>query len=183
MQKSIIVYMLLATVLIIMFCYQIEQRNNETEIKLQEMEIMLKDQIIKSEHNRLKLQSNKETINELQQQQEEYERFQKWMEKWNELGLRIERFEATAYSRECGYPWNDGITATGTMVAEGRTIAVDPRIISLGSDVWVEGWGMMVAEDVGGAIKGKIIDIYMDDMNNVRNWGRRDVIVIYSTVP
>lgn len=52
-----------------------------------------------------------------------------------------------------------GITASGTQMAEGRTIAVDPKVIPLGSRVYIEGYGVFVAEDTGGAIKNSKIDV------------------------
>jgi 3D (Asp-Asp-Asp) domain-containing protein len=52
-----------------------------------------------------------------------------------------------------------GITASGTQMAEGRTIAVDPSVIPLGSRVYIEGYGLFIAEDTGGAIKGNKIDV------------------------
>lgn len=59
----------------------------------------------------------------------------------------------------CG-EWANGITATGTTAEAGRTIAVDPNVIELGSIVMIDGVEY-VAEDVGGAIKGNIIDVYV----------------------
>jgi 3D (Asp-Asp-Asp) domain-containing protein len=56
----------------------------------------------------------------------------------------------------------DGITFTGTQATEGRTIAVDPDVIPLGSTVVIDGQEY-VAEDVGGAIRGMRIDKYMDN--------------------
>ena len=54
---------------------------------------------------------------------------------------------------------DQALTATGTTLTEGRTIAVDPSIIPLGSRVFIEGYGVFIAEDTGGAIKGNKIDI------------------------
>lgn len=51
------------------------------------------------------------------------------------------------------------LTASGTPLTEGRTIAVDPSVIPLGSRVFIEGFGVFIAEDTGGAIKGNKIDI------------------------
>lgn len=51
-----------------------------------------------------------------------------------------------------------GRTYTGTPVKQG-TIAVDPRAIPLGTRIYVPGYGFGRAEDVGGAIKGKKIDL------------------------
>ena len=54
---------------------------------------------------------------------------------------------------------SDAKTAIGTTMAVGRTIAVDPKIIPLGSNVYIEGYGWRVAEDTGGAIKNTKIDM------------------------
>ena len=55
----------------------------------------------------------------------------------------------------------DGITATGSRVAEGRTIAVDPSVIPYGTKVIIGGH-VFTAEDCGGAIKQNHIDIYVN---------------------
>lgn len=55
----------------------------------------------------------------------------------------------------------DGITATGTKATAGRTIAVDPDVLPMGSVVIIDGHTYTV-EDVGGAIKGNRIDIFMN---------------------
>ena len=53
-----------------------------------------------------------------------------------------------------------GITATGAVATEGRTIAVDPDVIPLGSEVLINDV-IYIAEDVG--VKGKTIDIFVAD--------------------
>ncbi len=53
----------------------------------------------------------------------------------------------------------DGITFTGTQATEGRTVAVDPDVIPLGSTVVIDGQEY-IAEDIGGAIKGNRLDIF-----------------------
>ncbi|WP_312649684.1 ubiquitin-like domain-containing protein [Proteiniclasticum sp.] len=84
------------------------------------------------------------------------------------------RVEATAYAL-------DGITATGTkpVRVEGgwSTIAVDPRVIPLGTKVYIENYGYAVAEDTGGAIKGNKIDVYMNSNSAALSWGRRTVTI------
>lgn len=98
------------------------------------------------------------------------------------------QLEATAYCACydcCGkYPGNKwyGITATGTKAKVG-TIAVDPKVIPLGTEVYIEGiggaknYGFATAEDTGGAIKGKIIDLYFNTHKETVNWGRQQVNV------
>lgn len=65
----------------------------------------------------------------------------------------------------CG-EWADGITATGTTATEGRTIAVDPNVIPLGSEValFYDDGSICyyTAEDIGGAIKENRIDVFME---------------------
>ena len=55
----------------------------------------------------------------------------------------------------------DGITATGTPVIEGQTIAVDPSVIPYGTRVIIGGH-VFTAEDCGGAIKKNHIDVYVN---------------------
>lgn len=64
----------------------------------------------------------------------------------------------TAYGIDC--TGCTGTTATGTHPEVGRTIAVDPDVIPLGSEVMIDGH-VYIAEDTGGAIKGKAIDMYV----------------------
>jgi peptidoglycan DL-endopeptidase CwlO len=72
-----------------------------------------------------------------------------------------------------------GTTASGLPVGVG-VIAVDPTVIPLGTRVLVPGYGPAVAADVGTAIKGNIIDLWMPTTAQARGWGRRTVtITIY----
>lgn len=63
-----------------------------------------------------------------------------------------------------------GRTAMGTRARVGA-IAVDPRVIPLGSKVYVDGYGYAKAEDTGGNIKGKKIDLYMGSTRSCFKWG------------
>ncbi|SHE63249.1 3D (Asp-Asp-Asp) domain-containing protein [Seinonella peptonophila] len=76
--------------------------------------------------------------------------------------------EATAYTHT-GNP-----TATGVMPKRG-TIAVDTKVIPLGTRLYIPGYGYGVAQDTGGAIKGHIIDLFMDSEEECQSWGRRTV--------
>lgn len=75
-----------------------------------------------------------------------------------------------------------GITASGTKARVG-TVAVDPRVIPLGTKLYVESldgtndYGFCIAEDTGGAIKGNRIDLFFNTTREVRNFGRRKVKV------
>ncbi|MDN5326931.1 MAG: hypothetical protein PWP41_1627 [Moorella sp. (in: firmicutes)] len=67
-------------------------------------------------------------------------------------------------------------TATGIWPYRG-VVAVDPRVIPLGTRLYVEGYGYAVAQDTGGLIKGNRIDLFMDSEGEAIRWGRRPVIV------
>ncbi|MBE3597125.1 MAG: DUF348 domain-containing protein [Hydrogenibacillus sp.] len=76
-----------------------------------------------------------------------------------------------------------GMTATGHRAKEGRTIAVDPDVIPLGSWVYIDGYGLFRAEDTGGAVKGKIIDIYFEDDHKADAFGYRRGNTVYVIGP
>ena len=56
-------------------------------------------------------------------------------------------------------------------------VAVDPSVIPLGTRLFVPGYGPAVAADVGSAIKGTIIDLWMPSTAAARAWGRRTVTI------
>ncbi|SFS30276.1 3D (Asp-Asp-Asp) domain-containing protein [Marininema halotolerans] len=64
-----------------------------------------------------------------------------------------------------------GVTSSGTKVADGITIAVDPNVIPIGSRVYIEGIGYRVAQDTGSAIKNQRIDVFMSDLDKARQFG------------
>ena len=82
------------------------------------------------------------------------------------------------------YWYKDPIDASGTGLAyDGnpaipyKTIAVDPKVIPLGSKVYVPHIGWCLAHDTGSAIKGNRIDVAMDSKENALRWGRRRLLV------
>jgi uncharacterized protein YabE (DUF348 family) len=76
-----------------------------------------------------------------------------------------------------------GITASGRTVQEGRTIAVDPRLIPLGWWVYIEGVGLRRAEDTGSAIKGRKIDVYYDSEKYADRFGLKRGFTVYVIGP
>jgi 3D (Asp-Asp-Asp) domain-containing protein len=80
-------------------------------------------------------------------------------------------FRLTAYC-PCSKCCNEetGITATGTKATEGRTVAVDPKIIPYGTQLMING-SLYVAEDCGGAINNKTIDIYFNSHAEALSFG------------
>lgn len=99
-----------------------------------------------------------------------------------DIGEPLGKFKLTAYCpcmKCCGK--TDGITSTGTTAAEGRTIAVDPRVIPYGSSVTIyfsDGTShTYTAEDCGGGIKGNRLDIYFDDHQAALQFGVQSAMV------
>lgn len=89
-------------------------------------------------------------------------------------------FVITAYCpcvRCCGK--SDGITATGTIATEGRTIAADPTVLPYGTKVIINGHEYTV-EDCGGSIKGNKIDIFFNSHEDALQWGRQTLEVFVS---
>ncbi|HFU7069411.1 TPA: 3D domain-containing protein, partial [Bacillus cereus] len=90
---------------------------------------------------------------------------------------------ATAYTADPSENGTYGgrvLTAMGhdlTVNPNMRIIAVDPKVIPLGSKVWVEGYGEAIAGDTGSAIKGNRIDVLMGSKSKAMNWGRQTVKV------
>ena len=93
-----------------------------------------------------------------------------------EVGTAIKTLimESTAY-------YGHGITAYGLKPVRNpdgiSTIAVDPNVIPLGTKVYVSGYGLAIAADTGGAIKGNIIDVFLNTHEECMSWGRRQVTV------
>lgn len=103
--------------------------------------------------------------------------------------MRVLQSTLTAYTagkestgKEPGHPAY-GITRSGSKAEEGRTIAVDPAVIPLGTTVLIEGIGIRTAEDTGSAIKGTRIDVFMNDLQEALQFGvqkERKVYVLES---
>jgi 3D (Asp-Asp-Asp) domain-containing protein len=86
---------------------------------------------------------------------------------------------ATAYGPETGSgtPWA-GLCFLGIPVREG-IVAVDPSVIPLGTHLFIEGYGYAVAADIGGAVKGNRVDLFLDlPHEELLRFGMRDLNVL-----
>lgn len=104
------------------------------------------------------------------------------LEEKQESKVYLGNFKITHYCActKCCGPNAQGITASGKRVEANKTIAVDPSVIKLGSKVYIDGYGYMEAQDTGSAIKGNIIDVYVDDHQEALKMGvqYKDVFLI-----
>lgn len=88
----------------------------------------------------------------------------------NSKGQSLGTFKCTYYTGAADEGGN--ITALGTPVTPWYTVAVDPRVIPLGSKIRIEGYdGIFYCADTGSAIKGSILDIAVGSKSEASNLG------------
>lgn len=97
-------------------------------------------------------------------------------------GYELDTYVVTAYTagfESTGKNPDDpdyGITASGEYAEEGRTIACPPEL-DFGTIIEIESVGERICQDRGGAIKGKRIDLYMEDLHMANEFGKRELKV------
>ena len=117
------------------------------------------------------LKTQADTLNQIVDLRHDIDEVKENIEELNKVAINEQTFTKTALGEYtithycpcdiCCGKWANGYTATGTKATEGRTIAVDPKIIPYGTTVIIDGHEY-IAEDCGGAIKGNKIDIFCD---------------------
>ncbi len=153
-----------------------EHMINDMERRAEELREEI--EVLKDENRKLR-QEYREEVMELEKIQRELLDFFD--------DLEILEVEVTAYTKECGYPWDDGVTYTGVRAVPYRTVAVDPGTIPLGSTVALldsEGKHYVTAEaqDIGAAVKCNIVDLYVGEgdeaLRTALRWGRKEMIAV-----
>lgn len=90
-----------------------------------------------------------------------------------EVTFYTANYESTGKNKgDSGY----GLTASGTTVQEGRTVAC-PRNLKLGTKIHIEGFGYRICEDRGGAIKNRVLDVYVESLDKAIQLGRQKLKV------
>jgi len=102
------------------------------------------------------------------------------VEYWRKIRMLATSYSASTAGVSASSEWY-GRTATGIQMRKG-IVAVDPRVIDLGTEVYVPGYGLGLAGDTGGAIKGKRIDLGFDD-SNLELWYRWVDVYLLTPVP
>ncbi|MFW6136411.1 MAG: ubiquitin-like domain-containing protein [Chloroflexota bacterium] len=102
------------------------------------------------------------------------------VEYWRKIRMLATSYSAGTAGTAQSADWY-GRTATGMKMRKG-IVAVDPRVIDLHSEVYVPGYGVGVAGDTGGAIKGKRIDLGYDD-SNLQLWYRWVDVYLLTPAP
>ena len=93
-------------------------------------------------------------------------------------GTRTLMLVATGYCScaKCNYPYGGQPSYLGYALKKG-IVAVDPRVIPMGSRLYIEGYGSAIAADQGNAIKGNRIDLCFSTHQQALNWGIKTVRV------
>ena len=87
---------------------------------------------------------------------------------------KVMTMEITAYT--LGEGSGTGRTSIGLVPYEG-IVAVDPRVIPYYTKLYIPGYGIAMAGDTGGAIRGNRLDVFMHDWHRAIQWGRRTLDV------
>lgn len=90
-------------------------------------------------------------------------------------------FTITAYCpcEKCCGAYANGYTATGEKATQGVTIAADPDVLPMGTEIELDGHTYTV-QDTGGAIAGNRLDLYFDSHEDALRWGVQEKIVRWS---
>ncbi|WP_245570142.1 3D domain-containing protein [Halalkalibacillus halophilus] len=151
-----------------------QERERQAEQEAQEER---ERQAAQEEQEQQEQQVAQEEQQESQEQEAENENIQQVSNETEASGETM-YMTATAYTAHCD--GCSGTTYTGQDLRANpnqKVIAVDPNVIPLGSKVWVEGYGTAIAGDIGGAIKGNKIDLFMADEEEALRYGVRQVRV------
>ena len=89
------------------------------------------------------------------------------IEYWRKIRAYATSYSAATSGTPKTAKWY-GVTATGLPMRKG-VVAVDPSVISLGTKLYVAGYGVGLAADTGGGVRGKWVDLGYDD-DNLQGW-------------
>lgn len=99
---------------------------------------------------------------------------------WRRIRMLATSYTAATCGKTSDHPMY-GITRLGWQMRQG-IVAVDPGVISLQSQVYVPGYGVGVAGDTGGAIRGRHIDLGYEE-DNLRPWFKWVDVYVLTPVP
>lgn len=91
-------------------------------------------------------------------------------------GRRSLEMVATGYGPSGNGPW--GMQTTLGIRPRHGVVAVDPRVIRLGTRLYIEGYGLAIAADTGSAIRGNRIDLFFESDRVANSYGRKRVRVL-----
>ena len=173
-------------------CYDLKHQFVVNAKEIDELEKLIKQEETKSENLRMletvsleqTRRDKKNQLAHLDRADKEKEKAKKATEdynKWKEENTPSMEYmgvyELTAYcscASCCG--WSTGITASGTTVCEGRTVALNG--VPFGTVIYIEGLGERVVEDTGG-MASNVIDVYHSSHSAALKFGRKKNVTVY----
>jgi len=153
------------------------QQNEELKSENKRLHNMISQYSIALRGINLEVEETKATTNVLEESISDMEEIIE-----NENYMRdIGTFTLTYYCKEpgCRICGGGGKTASGTQVTPGRSVAVDPKVIPLGTKIYIDGLGYRIAEDTGGAVKGNKIDVNVNTHAEALQLGRTHNVKVW----
>ena len=136
----------------------------EEIIMLQTKQIDVLQQKLSDAENTIKEQEK--TIQKIKQEEVQKKKLED-----ADKGTYLGNFNLSFYSKE---QFPNSSTSTGVMPQVGVTVAVDPKVIPLGTKIYIEDIGVRVAHDTGGAIKGNKMDVFVATTSEAVQMGRQN---------
>lgn len=102
------------------------------------------------------------------------------IEYWRVVRMHVVAYTPSSAGKKPGEP-GYGITASGLPAGKG-VVAVDPRVVPFRSRVYVPGYGIAVAGDTGGGVRGRMIDLGYPD-NGYVHWSHAEDVYYLTPVP
>lgn len=169
--------------------FRVQKEVKASKMTVQQTEKYYKAQIKDLENELLKIASitsvynktidtQKKTIITLNKKLSKLDGAYKTLFKKQRKKLRVLKVRTTAYT------YTGNRTATGTIPSHGQ-VAVDPKLIKLGSKLWIDGYGVCVATDTGGKwIQGNQVDLFMTTRAKCIKYGlKHNIRVIVLSSP
>ncbi len=100
------------------------------------------------------------------------------LEYWRAVPMFATSYSPSRAGTPLDAPWF-GLTRSGKVLKKGM-VATDPRLIPLGTRLYVPGYGLATVEDTGGGVRGRMIDLGYED-HNFRSW--RAYLTVYLRTP
>ena len=153
--------------------YEYQKQNSVLEKIVDEEEEIIMLQTKQIDTLQQKLSDAENTIKEQEKtiQKIKQEEVQKKKLEETEKGTYLGNFNLSFYSKE---QFPNSKTCTGVMPQVGVTVAVDPKVIPLGTKIYIEGLGVRIAQDTGGAIKGNKLDVFVATTAEAYQLGRQN---------
>lgn len=175
-----------ATIISCLSCngvYAYAQEDSLSELTTRNIALSQTNKDLKEENKRLNnmLSQYQILIRSLRDENESLKNSIEEVSDEGEVREYIGEYTLTYYCKEsdCRICGGGGKTASGTQVTPYRSVAVDPKVIPLGTKLYIEGVGYRIAEDTGSAVKGNKIDINVTTHSEALQLGKKHGVKVW----